>query len=154
MFAACLVIIAAAIGQALAAHALGSAWWVPQLVLVAFIRQASRQPRAWLPLAALSGACLIALTVRWAAPVLLLFVAFGAAWSAAMRFWDVADSRLQAIATGIAAAVLISVTAGFDGAWSWPMAGLTAWQAVLSAAASAVWAAVRPVEARMPGAVR
>lgn len=148
MFAAGLVIIAAAVSQALAAHALGSAWWMPQLVLAACIRQISRHPRAWLPLATLGGACVTVLTVRWAAPVILLFVAFGAAWSSAMRFWDVSDTRLQAIATGMAAALLISVTAGLDRAWSWPMAGLTAWQAVLSASAAAVWAAIWPVAAK------
>lgn len=147
MFAAGLVIAASAAVQALAAHALGSAWWVPQLAIVALLRRTSLRPGAWLPLSVIGAAALIALSIRWAGAVLLLVVGLGAVWRAAMWYWDVVDVRLQAAAAGAGAALLIGVTAALDQAFSWPMAGLICWQAGLTAAAALAWAAARPAQA-------
>lgn len=144
MFAAGLVIAAAAAAQAVAAQAVGSAWWVPQLTLAALMRQTSLRPRAWLPLAVMAAACSTVLTLRWPGALLLVFVAAAGAWRAAMWFWDVEDPRLQAAASGAAAGVLIVVSALLDRAMSWPLAALAVWQAALTAGCASAWAAVRP----------
>ena len=144
MFAASLVIAFAAAAQALAAQALGSAWWVPQLALIALMRRMNRTPGAWLPLSAVTAAALIVWSIRSAGALVVILLAIGGAWRAAMWYWDVTDARLQAAAAGAGAAVLIGITAALDHALSWPVLGLISWQAVWTAAAAMAWAAARP----------
>lgn len=139
MFAAGVVIASAAAAQALAAHAVGSAWWVPQLALIALIRRMTHTPRAWLPLSVIAAAALIVWSIRGSGAIVVSLIAIGGAWRAAMWYWDVADARLQAVAAGISAAVLVGVTAAFDHAVSWPIIALIAWQAVWTAVAAIAW---------------
>ena len=144
MLAACLVIAAATAAQALIAQALGSAWWVPQLAVVALVRQISRRPRAWLSFAVVAAASLMVLVLRWPGALVLWLVACAGAWRAAMWCWNVEDPRLQAAAAGLAAGALIFISAAFDRAVSWPLLALAVWQAVITAGCAAAWAAAQP----------
>ena len=127
--------------HALAAAIIPSAWWVPDVTLIGLIMTVAAAPAQWW----VGSGCAMLLTLAWTIRHATLLC--GGWWLIGwgchhlVRYWDLTDGPLQPVGIGVISVGMTTARLWLEGAWSFPLLGLSVLHAAITALAAA---ALRP----------